>query len=256
MKQPIVVLGMGELGSVFARSFLKNNHPVYPITRTTNVNELVQNINPELVLVCTGEADLQEVLGALPDIWKDRVVLMQNELLPRDWQGFDFANPTLISVWFEKKKGMDSKVLIASPAFGKKAHILQESLALIDIPVRILADERELLFELVVKNLYILTTNIAGLALKNGANVDDLRTQKTDLMWAVFADVLQLQKALTQQNFKEVALKDAMMMAFEGDLMHQCKGRSASARLERVLEVAQNFNIATPALTMIQQKYI
>jgi prephenate dehydrogenase len=29
MKKPIIVLGIGELGSVFARAFLKNNHPVY-----------------------------------------------------------------------------------------------------------------------------------------------------------------------------------------------------------------------------------
>jgi prephenate dehydrogenase len=37
MKKPIIVLGIGELGSVFARAFLKNNHPVYPITRATLV---------------------------------------------------------------------------------------------------------------------------------------------------------------------------------------------------------------------------
>ena len=40
MKKPIVVLGIGELGSVFARAFLKNNHAVYPITRSTDINEL------------------------------------------------------------------------------------------------------------------------------------------------------------------------------------------------------------------------
>jgi prephenate dehydrogenase len=40
MKKPIIVLGIGELGSVFARAFLKNNHPVYPITRATDINEL------------------------------------------------------------------------------------------------------------------------------------------------------------------------------------------------------------------------
>jgi hypothetical protein len=38
--------------------------------------------------------------------------MMQNELLPRDWAIHDFIDPTVISVWFEKKKGMDSKVLI------------------------------------------------------------------------------------------------------------------------------------------------
>jgi prephenate dehydrogenase len=38
MKKPIIVLGIGELGSVFARAFLKNNRPVYPITRATDID--------------------------------------------------------------------------------------------------------------------------------------------------------------------------------------------------------------------------
>lgn len=39
-EKPIVVLGIGELGSVFSRAFLENNHPVYPITRQSNIDEL------------------------------------------------------------------------------------------------------------------------------------------------------------------------------------------------------------------------
>jgi hypothetical protein len=37
---------LGELGSVFARAFLKNNHPVYPITRATDIDELRSLIDP------------------------------------------------------------------------------------------------------------------------------------------------------------------------------------------------------------------
>ncbi|VVH63010.1 hypothetical protein BSPWISOX_2984, partial [uncultured Gammaproteobacteria bacterium] len=51
MKKPIIVLGIGELGSVFARAFLKNNHPVYPITRATDIDELRSLIDPEFILV-------------------------------------------------------------------------------------------------------------------------------------------------------------------------------------------------------------
>jgi hypothetical protein len=47
MKKPIIVLGIGELGSVFARAFLKNNRPVYPITRATDIDELRSLIDPE-----------------------------------------------------------------------------------------------------------------------------------------------------------------------------------------------------------------
>jgi len=98
MKNPIVVLGIGELGSVFSRAFLKNNYSVYPITRETDIDELTKSIDPELILICTAEADLQSALKSIPDQWKDRVSMMQNELLPRDWEPYGFVNPTIISI--------------------------------------------------------------------------------------------------------------------------------------------------------------
>ncbi|MBT6022346.1 MAG: hypothetical protein HOG86_02940 [Candidatus Thioglobus sp.] len=253
MKKPIVVLGIGELGSVFARAFLKNNYPVYPITKETDINELAHNIDPELILICTGEADLQNALKDIPDKWKNRVAMMQNELLPRDWEDHGFINPTVISVWFEKKKGMDSKVLISSPVFGKKSHILAESLALIDIPAHVLNSEDALLFELVLKNLYILTTNIAGMAIEPGANVDSLRRNHLQLMRDVSSDVLILQSALTGQVFDQTDLEQGMIKAFEGDLKHGCMGRSAPARLERALQLARELDLTMPTLEKIRK---
>ncbi|ABL01938.1 conserved hypothetical protein [Candidatus Ruthia magnifica str. Cm (Calyptogena magnifica)] len=255
MKNPIVVLGIGELGSVFSRAFLKNNYPVYPITRQTNIDKLVNTISPEFILVCTAEADLQNALQSIPKQWKDRVVMMQNELLPRDWQTHNFINSTVISVWFEKKKGMDSKVLISSPTYGKKAQILIDSLALIDIPAHTLNSEKMLLFELVLKNLYILTTNIAGIAIEKGATVNDLHNQYLNLMRDVSSDVLKLQSALTGKSFNERDLEQGMIKAFEGDLTHNCMGRSAPARLKRALELAKVFNLSVPTLEKIESKY-
>jgi len=252
MKKPIIVLGIGELGSVFARAFLKNNYPVYPITRVTDIDELKASIDPELILVCTAEGDLQSALSSIPSDWKDRVAMMQNELLPRDWEKHNFNNPTVVSVWFEKKKGMDSKVLISSPAHGPKAQILTESLALIDIPAHAVANEDELLFELVLKNLYILTTNIAGLVIEPGANVDDLRNNHLSLMRDVSKDVLTLQTQLTGQFFAEKQLEQGMIKAFKGDLTHGCMGRSAPARLDRALELANEFNLEVPTLQKIK----
>ncbi len=255
MKKPIIVLGIGELGSVFSRAFLKNNYPVYPITRQTNIDELANTINPEFILVCTAEADLQNTLQSIPKRWKDRVVMMQNALLPRDWQTYNFINATVISVWFEKKKGIDSKVLTSSPTYGKKAQILVDSLALIDIPVHMLNSKEELLFELVLKNIYILTTNIAGLAIEKGATVDDLRNQHPDLMRHVSNDILALQAQLTGQTFDAKKLEQGMIKAFQGDLKHKCMGRSAPARLKRALELAKAFNLSVPTLKKIESKY-
>jgi len=248
MKKPIIVLGIGELGSVFARAFLKNNHPVYPITRTTDIDELRTSIDPEFILICTGEADLQSALKSIPNEWKDRIAMMQNELLPRDWTAHNLTNPTIISVWFEKKKGTDSKVLISSPTYGKKAQILVDALALIDIPAHTLTSPDELLFELVLKNLYILTTNIAGISIEPNATVDTLHNQHLTLMRNVSNDILTLQTQLAKQTFDAQKLEQGMIKAFQGDLTHQCMGRSAPARLKRTLALAKSFNLSLPTL--------
>ncbi|NYT52535.1 MAG: hypothetical protein H0A74_03055 [Candidatus Vesicomyosocius endoextente] len=256
MKKPIIVLGIGELGSIFSRAFLKNNYPVYPITRQTNINELSNTINPELVLVCTAEGDLQNALLSTPDKWKDRITMIQNELLPRDWQTHNFVDPTVISVWFEKKKGIDTKVLISSPTYGKKAKILVDSLSLINIPSHILNSEEELLFELVLKNLYILTTNIVGLVIESDANINDLRNKHSSLMRNVSNDIIALQSKLTGQTFDEKKLEQGMIKIFESDLEHSCMGRFALTRLKRTLELAKAFNLSVPALKKIANKHI
>lgn len=38
MNQPIVIVGIGELGGVFAKAFLRNGMPVYPVTRRMNIS--------------------------------------------------------------------------------------------------------------------------------------------------------------------------------------------------------------------------
>ena len=221
MKQPVVVIGMGEMGSVFARGFLRSGHPVYPVTRDINIDEMASEVSdPLLVLVAVGEAALQDVLKTIPAAWIDRLVLLQNELLPRDWTGYPEA--TVISVWFEKKKGQDSKVILPSPAYGKMAAALKDAMASIDIPVRVLDNDAQLLFELVVKNLYILTSNIAGL--KTGGTVGELWSNHKETAMAVVEDVISLQQALTGKTFDKQALIDAMVAAFNGDPQHQCMG--------------------------------
>jgi hypothetical protein len=251
MNKPIVVLGIGELGSVFSRAFLRNNYPVFPITRDTNIDEVKQSIDPEMILVCTAENDLQSALKSIPDEWKDRVAMMQNELLPRDWEDHQFINPTVISVWFEKKKGMDSKVLIPSPAFGPKAKILVESLQKIDISARELLSADSLLFELILKNLYILTTNISGLAIKPGASVKDLYDDHFDLMMEVMNDIIKIQSSLTGTKLIAEDFEKSLREAFDGDPDHKCMGRSAPQRLQRALELATEFQIETPVLKKI-----
>ena len=251
MSKSIVVVGLGEMGSVFARGFLRSGYTVHPVTRDMEMADVAARVeNPELVLMAVGEADLLKQLLRLPDAWKDRLVLLQNELLPNDWQKHGLS-PTVISVWFEKKKGQDSKVIIPSPVFGKHAQQVVDALATIDISSTVLADEAALLHELVLKNVYILTTNIAGLEV--GGNVGELWHEHHKIAHAVVSDVIRLQEALTGEILDHKLLIDGMVAAFNGDPEHMCMGRSAPVRLQRALSLAAANNLSLGMLERISK---
>jgi hypothetical protein len=38
--------------------------------------QLRSSIDPEFILVCTGEGDLQSALKSIPNAWKDRVAMI------------------------------------------------------------------------------------------------------------------------------------------------------------------------------------
>lgn len=255
MKRAIVIIGIGEMGSVFARGFLRLGHPVYPVTRSDSVREVASEVpEPAAIVVAVGENDLQPILETLPETWWNSLVLIQNELLPRDWQDYAFSHPTITSVWFEKKKGQDVKVVVPSITHGPNAELLASALGTLDIPVEILHGEDRLLFELVRKNLYILTTNIAGM--ETGGTVQELWRDHQEIAKSVAREVLEIQAWLTGKSLDQDELMQAMLTAFEGDPNHNCMGRSAPARLARALELAKQGSIETPILQAIAEKHL
>lgn len=255
MNRAIVIVGIGEIGGVLAKGFLRLGYPVYPVTRSTSVREVAEAVDdPAAVIVAVGETDLQPMLNTIPEVWNDRIILLQNELLPADWEDHDFRHPTIMSVWFEKKKGQDVKIVVPSVAHGPNAELLASALGSLGIPVDILHGEERLLFELVRKNLYILTTNIAGL--ETGGTVSELWRDHREIARSVAREILEIQFAVIENRLDSEALMRAMLVAFEGDPDHQCMGRSAPARLSRALEQAREANILTPMLNKIADKHL
>ena len=247
-KKPVVVIGMGEMGSVFARGLLRLGHPVHPVNRNSNIKKIAKGLpEPKLVLVAVGEADLASTLETIPKAWRKRLALLQNELLPADYEDFDKV--TVISVWFEKKKGADAKVIIPSPVQGPNAALLADALATLNISSKIIEKPRDMLNELVVKNLYILTTNIAGL--RTGGTVGRLWADHQIFAQQVANEIIKLQEGLTGSRFNNHVLIDTMLDAFNGDPDHQCIGRSAPARLARALEHADRLGLELPTLRAI-----
>ncbi|MDO9007239.1 MAG: hypothetical protein Q7U80_03360 [Thiobacillus sp.] len=243
----VVVIGLGQLGRVFSGGLLRVGCSVVPVNRGDDMFTVAHaHPDPALVLVAVAESDLHMVLAAMPGAWRPRVALIQNELLPRDWEKYHYTAPTVISVWFEKKKGIDAKPLIASPVAGPGAGLLVRALAAIELPAREVAAGDALLFELVRKNVYILTTNIAGL--RTGGTVAELWAQHESFTRQVANEVMDIQDALTGTRHDRAALIAGMLEAFEGDPQHVCTGRSAPARLARAIGHADAFGLAVPTL--------
>lgn len=246
----VVIIGVGELGALFAQGLLKTGHGVVPVLRGSRPSDVARaHPEPELVLITVGEDDLASVLETLPAGWRDRVGLLQNELLPDVWRARRIERPTVAVVWFEKKAGRQVHELMPSVLGGPSAPLLRSALERVGLKATIVASEAELLRALVEKNLYILTTNIAGL--ETGGTVGELWQDHRALALAVAEDVLSLQRARTGAPLPSAELHAAFERAVEADPDHACTGRTAPARLARALSSAAALGLEVPALARI-----
>jgi len=246
---PLVLVGVGEMGGTFAKAFLRRGVPVYPALRSSDLDALAARLpEPSLVLVTVGETDLHATLASLPGPWRDRVGLIQNELLPRDWRAHAIVDPTVAAVWFEKKPGQDVKVLTPTPVAGPGAPAVVDALQSIGIDAVRIADA-DLLQALVVKNVYILVSNIAGL--KTGGTVDELWRIHNDLAMGTAKEILEIQQWLSATEFDREAVIERVLAGVEGDPDHRATGRSAPARLVRAIDHADEAGLPVPILRSI-----
>ncbi len=246
----VVLVGVGELGGVFARGLLRLGHPVVPITRNQRSAEVAQATpEPELVLITVGEDDLEPVLRDLPTSWRGSLGFVQNELLPYQWEATASAPPTVAIVWFEKKPGREVHVVVPSVLSGPKTSLLGAALDTLCIPWRAVGNGGELMHELVLKNLYILCLNLCGL--ETGGLAGELLTKHRELFVKVREECLELQRALLGSDGQ--TLDDSRLFAdlrgtIEADPGHGCAGRTAKARLGRCLDHAARLGLELPTL--------
>lgn len=254
MHPPIVIVGLGELGGSFGRAFLRAGHPVYPVVRGMSFEALTSVPEPALVLVAVGEAELSSVLSGLPHAVRDRVGLLQNELLPRDWEAPGIERPTVAIVWFEKKPGTVEKVLLPTVVAGPRAALVRTALEGIGIPTRGVGDGAELVDELVLKNLYILTTNFAGLA--RGGTVGELFERDRGLVEAIASEVLDIQEGLLGRRVDRASSIEGLVKAAAADPAHATRGRSAPLRLARALAHADTLRLEVPRLRALAEDHL
>ena len=251
----VILVGMGEIAQVLAQGFLKTGHPVIPVTRRQSLpGVLAQSPEAVALVLAVGEKDLSSLLTKIPAEWHERLVLIQNELLPKDWQSAGIVDPTVISIWFEKKPGKLAKQLMPSPVWGRNAGLMTEALEEVGLSARQVPDLSAMQNELVIKNVYILTTNIAGL--KVGGDVETLWREHQSLARSVALEVIALQEKLVGQALATEPLIEGMLAGFEGDPAHGCQGRTAAARLQRALKLAEEFGLDLPVMQGIAAAHI
>jgi hypothetical protein len=251
MQPPVAIIGVGQLGGVFARAFLSAGYPVYPVTRDMPLRQTLDRIpSPALTLIAVGEKALPGVLREMAPGPRSSVGLLQNELLPDTWQSNGVTDPTVISVWFEKKKGLDVKVLRPSPLFGPRTDLMADALEGIGVPCRRLDTADELLKELVIKNVFVYMINICGL--KIGGTTGTLWKEHADLARQVAAEIIALQEVLAGTTFSRTELMDGVVAGIAGDPRHKCMGRSAPGRLSRFLDMADKAGVPARAIRAIQ----
>jgi hypothetical protein len=255
MKKPVAIIGIGQMGGVFAKGFLKAGYPVYPVVSGMSIALSAESIpDCEFILVAVPEKKLHPAIQLIPDRWKNKLGLLQNELLPQDWQKEGIQKVTAMAVWFEKKKGREVRVFRPTSVYGPHADIVRQGLHELDIPCSVLSTPDDLLVELVKKNLYVLTINIAGL--EKGGTTGDLLANHFDFAQSIANEVIGIQEWLTGNRFNRDELISFLAAVFKEVPEHRCRGRVAEERLERALTYALKAGIETPFLTGISDKIL
>ena len=249
LKASVAIVGLGELGQVLASGFLKIGHPVFPLNRGSSFSELTTSgVDPLLIIIAVGEKDLKEVLMILPESFKDRIVLLQNNLLRPDWQHYQIALPTVLVAWLDKKPGRPSVSVLPNQVFGPHRELVAQALNALDIETHG-GPMEDLDRALVAKNLYIHTINIAGLLV--GGTIGDLWHHHRSLAQGIAEEIFQIQCARLGYDLDENLVIQDMLEGFAGDWNHLCLGRSAPQRLANALGLADQFQLATPIIREI-----
>ncbi len=248
----VVVMGMGQLGGLFARAWRELGREVVPLLRGGEPRELA-SLRPEGTLIAVGEAALPSALADLPASLTDSAVLVQNELLPGSWPG-KLINPTVAVVWFEKKGERPPHSIRPSVLHGPRAALVAEALTQLKLPFQVVPSELERDHALVVKNLYILLLNLAGL--RTGGSAGELLEGAPALVTALSQELVQHQSALLGRSLELEPLMSDVRAAIQADPQHGCRGRSAEERLARVLSQARSHGLTLPTVEALAQEHL
>eukprot|EP00928_Gymnodinium_smaydae_P080391 TRINITY_DN64097_c0_g1_i1.p1 TRINITY_DN64097_c0_g1~~TRINITY_DN64097_c0_g1_i1.p1 ORF type:complete len:311 (+),score=39.05 TRINITY_DN64097_c0_g1_i1:75-935(+) len=261
--RPVVIIGIGQLGQTFASGFLRLGKPVFPVVRGDPLDLAAKTCpDPEVVVVAVAENELDGILECMPASWKDRLVLLQNELLPPIWLSHGINDPTVFVCWYEKKQhsALLQPAGAPSQAFGPHAQLVVDAHAAIGIKCYVLSSEQELLDALVAKAVLILVINICGLELSHikgpyeGGTFEQLLASHRQLFDDVASEAFALQSAMCGSDLDADAFKrvlEAVLRMMESVPEHRNRGRVALDRLQRAITYAERLRVEVPTMRRI-----
>ena len=257
-------MGVGEIGGVLSTGLLRQGHTVVPWLRGQDSHDVtVRCPEPSMVLVAVREDGLPVALAAVPVAWRHRVALVQNELLPPDWLRHDVVAPTAAVIWFEKKPLKPLRALRSSPVAGPAAATLVAAIHSHGVPAHEVSASA-LPFELVAKNVFILTTNIAGLRYGGVTGalcadhrafvevlLDEIIALEVGRLAADWADVAAAAVGREREELPVIDRRGIAERFFDTCAAmpdHSLMGRSAPARLARARSTAARLELGCPTI--------
>jgi len=270
----VAIVGLGQIGTELAAGLVAGGHVVDEIHRD-QLGRLA-TLSCAAVVLAVPEDVLGEVTTALPPALRDRVVLVQNELVAPTWRALDLLTPTVAVVWFEKKGAAPARPILPTPVAGPHAELIVGALARRSIPAHVIEAGAPLVRALVAKNLYIVASNLAGIGASRNGPIDD-DGSVAGLAWpsavVTMGELLDGHRAFARALATEVfAIELARLDVAEGDAIefdaawsvfesatkadpdHKCMGRSAPARLARASSRARELGVDAPIIAALRRE--
>ena len=244
------VVGLGQLGRVIAEGLLASGWTVTGYRRHENDYEILDEV--ELAVVATGEDDLIPTLSSIPLSWRDsKTVLLQNELLPDQWRSCHVIDPTIFIVWFSKKPGQTIQEYRPSLLFGPRAKEMAVAMEMVGVKTETIVNEEELIMALVAKNTYIWAQNIVSLAVEDPLARRVLNEHR-DVLDSIISEVITVQELTIGTHIDRDSVVREVLEAIAKDSDKRLGGRTARARLRRLLQLATSVELQTPVLSSVE----
>jgi len=248
-----VIVGLGQLGRTLAEGLVMTGWTVTGVRRGEDPAALPR---PELAVIATGEDDLAPALASMPASWREhRILLLQNELLPYQWETASVVAPTVLVVWFSRKPGELIRELRPSIAWGPHTEHARDALGVLGLHTEVVEDERSLLAALVEKNTYIWAMNLAALIVEQPTTSRVLGPAGEGVFEALAREAIAVQHAAIGRDVVDAdSVVAAVHATLAGEGERRLGGRSARRRAERLVELARRLGVPAPTAELALER--